>query len=208
MQLTFLKASLPIVLSAALMAGQQGKPASTAQSPHPSAAKQSSAPSVPAKIAHTKKAHHRVTRKRNGKASHRKGVKRAAYRPEFKENSVEVINGGSTKHVVFNEDKKPAESGKEQSSQMKVEVVNGTFADTQYFYAGNGAPGAAQSPRPVVVGVQSSDTRAVGGNKHPVVTGITAVGPTDAKSVNSGGPKVTTGVSPQPKRPVYQPETH
>ncbi len=206
MQLTLLKASLPIVLSAALMAGQQGKPA--AQSPQPGAVKQSSAPSVPAKSAQTKKAHHRVARKRHGKASHRKGVKRAAYRPEFKENSVEVINGASTKHVVFNEGKKPAESGKEQSPQMKVEVVNGTSADTQYFYAGNGAPGTAQSPRPVVVGVQSSDTRAAGGNKHPVVTGITAVGQTDAKSVNSGGQKVTTGVSPQPKRPVYQPETH
>ncbi len=71
------------------------------------------------------------------KASHRKGVKRAAYRPEFKEDSVEVINGSSTNHVVFNEGKKPAESGKEQSSQIKVEVVNGTSTDTQYFYAGN-----------------------------------------------------------------------
>jgi hypothetical protein len=205
MQLTFLKTSLPIVLGAALMAGQKGKPASTAQSPQPSAVTQSSAQ---AKIAHTTKAHHRVARKRHGKASHRKGVKRAAYRPEFKENSVEVINGASTKRVVFNEDKKPTESGKEQSSQMKVEVVNGTSADTQYFYAGNGMPRTGQSTRPVVVGVQSSDTRAVGGNKHPVVTGITAVGPTDAKSANSGGQKVTTGVSPQPKRPDYQPETH
>ena len=205
MQLTFLKASLPIVLGAALMAGQEGKPASTAQSPQASAVKQSSAQ---AKIAHTTKARHRVARKRHGKASHRKGVKRAAYRPEFKENSVEVINGASTKRVVFNEDKKPAVSGKEQSSQMKVEVVNGTSADTQYFYAGNGMPRTGQSTRPVVVGVQSSDTRAVGGNKHRVVTGITAVGPTDAKSADSGGQKVTTGVSPQPKRPEYQPETH
>jgi hypothetical protein len=208
MQLTFLKASLPIVLGAALMAGQQGKPASMAQSPQPSAVKQSSAPSVQPKIAHTTKAHHRVARKRNGKASHRKGAKRAAYRPEFKENSVEVINGASTKRVVFNEDKKPAVSGKEQSSQMKVEVVNGASADTQYFYAGNGMPRTGQSTRPVVVGVQSSDTRAVGGNKHRVVTGITAVGPTDAKSADSGGQKVTRGVSPQPKRPDYQPETH
>ena len=205
MQLTFLKASLPIVLGAALMAGQEGKPASKAQFPQASAVKQSSAQ---AKIAHTTKARHRVARKRHGKASHRKGVKRAAYRPEFKENSVEVINGASTKRVVFNEDKKPAESGKEQSSQMKVELVNGTSADTQYFYAGNGMPRTGQSTRPVVVGVQSSDTRAVGGNRHPVVTGITAVGPTDAKSANSGGQKVTTGVSPQPKRPDYQPETH
>jgi len=206
MQLTFLKASLPIVLSAALVAGQQGKPA--AQSPQPGAVKQSSAPSAQPKIAKTTKMHHHVARNRHGKSSHRRGAKRAAYRPEFKENSVEVINGASTKHVVFNEDKKPAESGKEQSSQMKVEVVNGTSADTQYFYAGNRVPGTAQSTRPVVVDVQSSDTRAVGGNKRRVVTGITAVGPTDAKSTDSGGQNVTTGVSPQPKRPVYQPETH
>jgi hypothetical protein len=210
MLLTFLKASLPFFLVATLVASQQRKPASTQQPAQQSAAKQSSVPSAAAKAAHTTKAHHHVVRKRSARALHRKGVKRAAYRPEFKENSVEVINGSSTKQVVFNEEKKPTGSGKDASAQMKVEVVNGTSADTQYFYAGNGQgqPGAAQSKRPVVVGIQSSDTRVVGGNKHPVVTGITAVGPGDAKNANSGGQKVTTGVAPQPKRPEYHPETH
>jgi hypothetical protein len=121
-----------------------------------------------------------------------------------------VINGASTKQVVFDEEKKPAGIGKNESPQMKVEVLNGTSSDTQYFYAGagQGQKAAAVPKRPVVVNIQSSDTRVVGGNKHPVVMGITAVGPTDAKNANSGGQKVTTGVSPQPKRPEYQPETH
>ena len=92
---------------------------------------------------------------------------------------------------------------------MKVEVVNGTSSDTQYFYpVKTGAQNVAASKRPVVVGIQSSDTRAVGGNKRPVVTGITAVGPAMRRRVNGGGQKVTTGVSPQPKRPEYQPEPH
>ncbi len=184
------------------MAGQQGKPQTTQQS----AANQSAAAKVPAKSAHKTKAHHRVVRKRYSKAARRKGAKRAAYRPEYAGHSVEVINGSSTKQVVFNEEKKPAGSGKE-SPQMKVEVVNGTSSDTQYFYAGN-RQAAPTSKRPVVVNIQSSDTRVVGGNKHPVVTGITAVGPTDAKSANSGGQKVTTDVSPKAKRPEYQPEMH
>ncbi|HMG86294.1 MAG TPA: hypothetical protein VK574_11135 [Terracidiphilus sp.] len=210
MQLTFLKLGLPFVVVATLVSGQQGKPASTQQPTQQSAAKQSSAAGVQAKAAHETKVHHRVVRKRNAKASHRNGAKRAPYRPEYSEHSVQVINGTSTKQVVFNEEKKPVGADKGESAQMKVEVVNGTSSDTQYFYAGNGQgeQNEAVSKRPVVVGIQSSDTRAVGGSKHPVVTGITAAEPGDAKSVNSGGQKVTTGVAPQPKRPEYQPETH
>jgi hypothetical protein len=209
MQLAFLKSSLPFVLGATLMSGQQGKSASTPQATQQSAVKQSSAPGVQAKAAHETKPHHRVVRKRNTRASYRNGAKRAAYRPEFTEHSVEVINGSSTKQIVFNEEK-PAVTAKGESPQMKVEVVNGASSDTQYFYAGNGqgTQSAAELNRPVVVGVQSSDTRVIGGNKHPVVTGITAVGLGDAKSVNSGGQKVTTEVAPKPKRPDYQPETH
>ena len=111
---------------------------------------------------------------------------------------------------MFNEETKPDATAKGESPQMKVEVVNGASSDTQYFYAGDGlgTQNAAELKRPVVLGIQSSDTRVVGGNKHPVVTGITAVGPGDAKSVNSGGQKVTTEVAPKPKRPDYQPETH
>ena len=91
---------------------------------------------------------------------------------------------------------------------LKVEVVNGTATDTQYFFAGNErAQMGTDEKQPVVVAIESSDTRFAGGNKHPVVTGVTAVGAGDAKSA-SGGQKVTTGVSPRPKRPEYQPETH
>jgi len=207
MKLTFLKSSLPFVLVATMVSGQ--KPASTPQSTQQSAGKQSSAPVVQAKAAHETKPYHRAVRKRNTRASYRNGAKRAAYRPEFTEHSVEVINGSSTKQIVFNEEK-PDVNAKGESPQMKVEVVNGASSDTQYFYAGigQGTQGTAVLKRPVVVGVQSSDTRVVGGNKHPVVTGITAVGPGDAKSVNSGGQKVTTEVAPKPKRPDYQPETH
>jgi len=211
MQLTFLKSSLPFVLVATLMSGQQGKPASTPQPTQQSAVKQPSAAGAQAKAAHETKLHHRVIRKKNTRASYRKGAKRAAYRPEFTEHSVEVINGSSTKQIVFNDEKKPDDSAaKSDPAQMKVEVLNGASSDTQYFYAGNGqgTQNAAELKRPVVIGVQSSDTHVVGGNKHPVVTGITAVGPGDAKSANSGGQKVTTEVAPKPKRPDYQPETH
>ena len=208
MQLAFLKSSLPFFLVATLMSGQQGKPASAPQSTQQSAAKQSSAEGAQAKAAHETKPHHRVVRKRNTRASYRNGAKRAAYRPEFTGHSVEVINGASTKQIVFNEEKPVTAKG--ESPQMKVEVVNGASSDTQYFYTGNGqgTQSTAELKRPVVLGIQSSDTRVVGGNKHPVVTGITAVGPGDAKSVKSGGQKVTTEVAPKPKRPDYQPETH
>lgn len=206
MQLTLLKSSLPFVLAATLLSGQQGKSVPAQQS----AAKESPAAAVQGKSAQETKAHPRLVRKRNRRASHRIGAKRAAYRPEYTEHSVEVINGSSTKQVVFNEEKRPAGNAKGEAAQMKVEVVNGTSSDTQYFYAGSGqgAQNAAESKRPVVVDVQSSDTRVAGGNKRPVVTGITAVGAGDAKSANSGGQKVTTGVAPKPKRPEYQPETH
>jgi hypothetical protein len=210
MQLTLLKSSLPFVLVATLLSGQQEKPTSTQQPTQQNAAKQSSIPGGQAKAAHEMNAHHRVVHKKNARASYRNGAKRPVYRPEFTEHSVEVINGSSTKQVVLTEEKKPVGTAKGETPQMKVEVVNGTSSDTQYFYAGNGQSqrNAAELKRPVVVGIQSSDTRVVGGNKHPVVTGITAVEPGDAKSATSGGQKVTTGVSPQPKRPEYQPETH
>jgi hypothetical protein len=209
MQLTLLKSSLPLVLAVTLISGQQGKPTSTQQPVQQNAAKQPSTPGAQSKPAHVTKAQHRVVRKKNARASYRNGAKRAAYRPEFTKHSVEVINGTSTKQIVFNEEKKTVAKG--APPQMKVEVVNGTSSDTQYFYAGSGIRNAPVSKRPVVLSIQSSDTRVVGGNKHPVVTDIvdiSAVKPGGAKTVNGGGQKVTTGVSPQPKRPEYQPETH
>jgi hypothetical protein len=210
MRRTFLNSSLPFVFVATLMSGQQGKPSSTQQPMQQSATKQSSRPGVQAKATQEAKTHPRVAHKRNTSASHRNGAKRSQYRPEFTEHSVEVINGSSTKQVMFNEEKKPVGSAKDESPHMKVEVLNGTSSDTQYFYAGNrqGSQNSAELKRPVVLGIQSSDTHVVGGNKHPVVTGITAAEPGDAKSANSGGQRVTTGIAPKPKRPDYQPETH
>ena len=98
----------------------------------------------------------------------------------------------------------------EDPSQLKVEVVNGNSTDTRYFHLDQNAPQteAVMSNQPVVVGIQSSDTRFVGGNKHPVVTGITAAGQGDARKTGGEGQKLTNGVSPQPKRPSYEPGVH
>ena len=204
MKLTLLKSGLPLVLAATLMSGEQGQPVSTTQAVKQSQAK----PSTAQATAPHKMKTRRVVRKRSVRVAHRSRAKRPAYRPEYAEQHVEVINGDSTKQVVFNDEKKPAADVKSDPSQMKVEVVNGTASDTQYFYAATGQTQlGADSKQPVVLRIQSSDTRVTGGNKHPVVTGITAVGPVDAKSANSGGAKVTTGVAPKSKRPEYQPET-
>jgi S-adenosylhomocysteine hydrolase len=123
------------------------------------------------------------------------------------------MNGASTQKIVFHDDKGTSEStkgtraGTNAPAPLRVEVVNGTASDTEYFYGDNGRQGSDEK-RPVVVAIQSSDTRVVGGNKHTVVTGITAVGRGDAKSANGSGQKVTAVVSPQPKRPEYQPDAH
>jgi hypothetical protein len=60
----------------------------------------------------------------------------------------------------------------------------------------------------VVVAIQSSDTKIVGGIKHPVVTGITSSGAGTAKSATGGVDPVSKTVSPRPKRPAYQPDAH
>jgi hypothetical protein len=88
---------------------------------------------------------------------------------------------------------------------MKVEVINGSASDTQYFSDKNQEAAHNQS---VVVGVQSSDTRFAGGNKSPVVTGVTSSSSVDAKSASSGGQPVAKQVSPRPKRPSYAPDQH
>jgi hypothetical protein len=91
---------------------------------------------------------------------------------------------------------------------MKVEVLNGASTDTQYFYDDGKKQQEAPQNRAVVVGVQSSDTRMAGGNRNPVVTGVTASGTGDAKSASNGGQPVTKQVSPRPRRPAYQPDGH
>lgn len=193
---------LPLVLGPLIGAAQQAQPSVTQKPAQTPAAKQSSA----AVTGH--KTSHRAARRRHAA---RKGAKRRAYRPEYADNTVEVINGSSTNKVVFHNEpaakasnKKLPAALKDVPQPMKVEVVNGNSTDTQYFY-GNGQETAIRNAS-VVVGIQSSDTRTVGGNKRPVVTNVNSAGSGDAKSTDSGGQPVTKDVSPHPKRPVYQPD--
>ena len=78
---------------------------------------------------------------------------------------------------------------------LKVEVVNGTALDTQYF-CGNNAQMGSNEKHPVVIGVQSSDTRVAGGNKHPVVTGITMAGQVMRKAPVAAGKMSRQGFLP------------
>ena len=201
MRLTMM--SLSLVFVSMTMLAQQPNAADQKAS-HDVAGKTSAAPR-----AHATRAHHRAVRKKYSSRRRHAG-RRAEYRPEYSQNSVEVMNGASTQKVVFHDDE-PAKGSRKNAgpAPMKVEVVNGTSRDTQYFAAGQGTgqSNPAEHKQPVVVAIQSSDTRVVGGNKHPVVTGITAVQPGSAKRA-SGGQNGTTGISPQPKRPAYQPDAH
>ena len=196
---------LPLVLSllagTAMLAGQQTQPGKTQQS----------APS--ASPAHPSASHHSVHKRHARRAVH-KGKKRGQYRPEYSENSVEVINGDATKKVVFQNDQASSTAEKKTSSKMKnapapmkVEVVNGAATDTQYFYD-NGQSSETARNQPVVIGIESSDTRTRGGNKQPVVTSVTSSGVQNGKSVGRVGEPVMKQVSPRPKRPAYQPEPH
>ncbi len=204
MRLTLMRSGLPLFFVATMLCAEQTKPSSALQTSHPTAVKDSGTPSARINSTHKTQTHHQASTRR--KASGRKDAKRAAYRPEYKQNSVEVMNGASTQKVVFQND--DAASQKDKAGQRyKVEVVNGTALDTQYF-SGNNARMGSNEKHPVVIGVQSSDTRVAGGNKHPVVTGITMAGQVDAKSASSGRQNVTTGISPQPKRQAYQPDSN
>jgi hypothetical protein len=206
MRLILASSSLPLVLVATMVCGQQANPLSAPQTAQPTAVKNSGVQSTHAKAAHKSQVHQRAATHR--KASSHKGAKRAAYRPEYTQNSVEVMNGASTQKVVFRNDDALRTSQKDKADPgYKVEIVNGTAQDTQYFNGDNPRTGSDEE-RPVVIGVQSSDTRVAGGNKHPVVTRITAVGRGDVKVTHADGQKVTTGISPKPKRPPYQPDEH
>lgn len=196
-----MKICLPLVLGPVMMLGQQTQPGTTQKTSQTTAV-------------HRTAAHHKATHRhhRRARTAH-KGAKRAAYRPEYTDNAVEVINGNATSKVVFHNEP-PAQKARKVSGSvgngsaqpMKVDVVNGSATNTQYFY-GNGQEQVAVRNKPVVVGIQSSDTRQSGGNKHPVVTGITAGSTNDAKAGENLGQPVKT-VSPKPKRPAYQPEPH
>lgn len=186
---------LPLVLGPALAAGQQTQPPTPLKPAQTPAAKHPSASAT---------RHSTSPRTARRKRPARKGARRAAYRPAYTQNTVEVITGNETRRVVFEKPKSADEGAKSTPGALKVEVINGNATDTQYFY-GNGQETAIRNA-PVVVGVQSSDTRTVGGNKRPVVTSVTSAGSGDARSADSGGQPVTKDVSPRPKRPAYQPQ--
>ena len=118
---------------------------------------------------------------------------------------VDVIQGGELRHVVLDESTTAGASSNERSGQMKVQVINGSATDTQYF---SGKTEENVRNQPVVVSVQSSETRFAGGNKSPVVTGVTSSSTVDAKSTSTGGQPVAKQVSPRPKRPAYAPDQH
>lgn len=202
MRLIFLSCILALALLSTSAGGQQQQPGTSAKQPvQPSAAKDSGSAGTQAKAPKTT---HRVARKRRSRAAYKHGVKRTAYRPAYTQNAVEVINGASTQKVVFHNDETVAGSKKDANAPMKVEVMNGSSTDTQYFARGQESAGAVDLNRPVVVAVQSSDTKVVGGNKHEVVTRINSSGSGSAKSASSSGDVVTKAVSPRPKRPAYQ----
>jgi hypothetical protein len=200
---------LPLVLGPVLLAAQQAQPS---QKPAQSSEVKPPSGQNAHRATTTQKSTHHRARARRVKSSRKR--KRPEYRPKYKENSVEVINGDATKKVTFHEDepgpvsKKNARAGlKNVPAPLKVDVLNGTSTDTQYFYAQDEQNEDARN-RPVVIGVQSSDTRMAGGNKHPVVTSITSSSGTDAKAESAGGEPVTKSVAPRPKRPDYEPDSH
>jgi hypothetical protein len=213
MRLVRMCLGLPLVFGLIVMAGQQTQPATAQNAAQSAAAKQPSGQASQSAATKLKK-RHRAARRGYSKAAARNGAKRAAYRPEYTDNTVEVINGDATKKVVFHNEQPATASAKNLPAAlknapppMKVEVVNGTTTDTQYFND-QGQQVAADSKQPVVVGIQSSDTRVVGGNKNPVVTSVASSGTGTAKSASKGGQPVAKRVSPKPKRPAYQPDAH
>jgi hypothetical protein len=196
--------SLPLLLSSALVAGQQAEPG--AKKPELKTSVNQSGKTT----ARSTTSHH--PGRRTSKAAAHKSAKRPEYRPDYGGSSVEVINGDATKRVVFNEDRQTAETKsapkamKDAPSAMKVEVINGSSADTQYFYGNDREEQMVAGNQPVVVAVQSSNTRNAGGKKHTVVTSVNSAGAGDAKPAGSGGQPVTNSISPRPKRPAYQPD--
>lgn len=189
---------LPMVLAPLIVAGQQAQTPTARKTQQTSAAKQTSSPG-----SHKTTTRHR-TRHRLHKTANRKTAKPTGLCPDSQMDVV-VINGAQPLHVCMDRPKLVQEEAKATPGQIKVEVINGSAADTQYFSDKNQEAAHNQS---VVIGVQTSDTRFAGGNKNPVVTGVTSSSTVDAKSASSGGQPVARQVSPQPKRPAYQPDEH
>lgn len=187
---------LPLALVAALAAGQQ-----TQRKPSESQRTDTSTTRETSQVTRKRVTGHRATRARHAKKSTRKAQKR----PEYTSNAVEVINGSDTRRVAFESPESANDQSKNGQGPLKVEVVNGTATDTRYFYNNGQEQSAEVRNRPVVIGIQSSDTRVVGGNKNPVVKGITSV-EGEAKSGMNSDKRLN--VSPRPKRPAYQPDVH
>ena len=189
---------LPLVLAPLLIAGQQAQTPATQKTQQTSAAKQTSAQHPHGATARHKARHH------SRRAAARRGSKHPQRRAEYTGTPVDVITGGETRHVVLENEKTSSSGAKTASGQTKVQVINGSATNTQYFSRDE----ETAHNQPVVVGVQSSETRYAGGNKNPVVTGVTSSSSNDARTAGTGGQPVAKQVSPHPKRPAYQPDTH
>jgi hypothetical protein len=184
---------LSLVLAPLMVAGQQTQPAAGQKPAQTSATKQTSSPA----------AHKTATRHRARHHASRAALRKRGKRAESTTLPVDVITGGETRHVLLDKGTTAKKRAKGEPSRMKVDVINGSAEDTQYFSDKNQE---AAHNQPVVIGVQSSDTRSAGGNQHPVVTGVTSSSSVDATSASSGGQTVTKQVSPRPKRPAYAPQ--
>jgi hypothetical protein len=180
---------LPLVLAPLIVAGQQAQPPATHDTQQTTAAKQTSS-----RKSHKATVHHR-SRHHSRKAAAKKNDKIP----------VDVITGSGTRRVLLDKEEPGGQQSKAKPGQMKVEVINGSSTDTQYFSDRNDETVRNQ---PVVVGVQTSDTRFASGNKNPVVTGVTSSSTVDAKTASAGGQPVAKQVSPHPKRPAYEPDVH
>jgi hypothetical protein len=187
---------LPLVLAPLIVAGQQRQPEASQKPDQASAVKQTS--SRNAATRHRARHHSRKT-------ATRKKITDATLCREDSQIAVDVIMGTQARHVCLDKARLAGEEAEPTPGQLKVEVINGPSTDMQYFSDKNQETAHNQ---PVVVGVESSDTRFAGGNRNPVVTAVTSSSSVDATSVSSGGQPVTKQVSPRPKRPAYEPDTH
>jgi hypothetical protein len=190
---------LPLVLAPLIVTGQQAQPTTTQKPEQTNAAKQTTSP-APHKTTAVHRARHQYSRK----AADRKAAKRDGVCLDS-QIALDVINGAQVRHVCIDKSALAGNEPKTTPGQMKVDVINGSAADTQFFSDSQQETARNQT---VVVDVQSSDTRYAGGNKNPVVTGVTSSSSVDATSASSGGQAVTKQVSPRPKRPVYEPDVH
>jgi hypothetical protein len=187
---------LPLVLAPLVMAAQQTQPTASQKPEQTSAIKQASSPKTASR--HSAKDHSR-------KLAARKSVAGAPTCQKHSQIPVDVIMGGQVRHVCLDKAKLAGKEEEPTQGQLEVEVINGPSTDMQYFSDKNHETAHNQ---PVVVGVESSETRYAGGNKNPVVTGVTSSSSVDATSASNGGQPVTKQVSPRPRRPAYQPDVH